>query len=109
MQYQTHELEHVGKMQHNEKTTYNALHASTLDEIPDKIPDIASCRKVYHRPFLDTTSSNEPLNNRIPNITGEIMKIHLHINKNMLYMLTLLLKFHLPLRVKMSSPFPALS
>ena len=49
--------------------------ASTMDEILDKIPDIASCRKVDHCPFLDTASCNEPLKNRIPNITCDIMKI----------------------------------
>jgi hypothetical protein len=60
------------------KQTYNALHASTLDEITDKIPDIASCRKVYYCPFLDTASSNELLKHKFPNITYDIMTIHIH-------------------------------
>jgi len=49
------------------KQTYNSLHATTLDEISDKVPDIAACRKVDYCPFVHTASFNEPLGNRISN------------------------------------------
>ena len=49
------------------KQTYNSLHATTLDEISDKVPDIAACRKVDYCPSFNTASSNEPLGNIISN------------------------------------------
>jgi hypothetical protein len=49
------------------KKTYNSLHAATLDEISDKVPDIAAYRKVDYCPFFNTASPNESLGNRISN------------------------------------------
>jgi hypothetical protein len=60
---------HLGEMcKELRKQTYDSLHAPTFDKISDKVPDIATRRKVDHSPFVNTACSNKPLRNRISNV-----------------------------------------